>query len=186
MTSPSKPLTPTELDEVRQTHWHSRAGVGPHEAYACGLGTRPCFVARLLATLDATQAVEPGLRTWMEGVVKAWRDYWQGKDHRYGHDFASFVGERLMTDFELRDLEQNTPALAARSSSAPAELEALREALDTIEEDAGWLHDHVPDHSPDGVATLKDIAREIAKEAYRARELLAATARLTSSPENPA
>ena len=44
----------------------------------------------------------------------------------------------------------------------------LREALNTIEQDAGWLYDNVPDFSPDGVATLKDICREIAKTAAAA------------------
>jgi len=46
------------------------------------------------------------IREWMQDVVFAWRGYWKGKDHRYGHDFAAFVGERLLTDFDLREYEE--------------------------------------------------------------------------------
>jgi hypothetical protein len=51
------------------------------------------------------------LRVWMQGVIKAWQEHWEGRDHRYGQDFAAFVGERLMTDFELRDLERRRQAV---------------------------------------------------------------------------
>jgi len=54
--------------------------------------------------------------------------------------------------------------------------EELVAALGRIEQDAGWLHDNVPGYSPDGVATLRDICRQIAKEA-------AALAALDAEPE---
>jgi hypothetical protein len=39
---------------------------------------------------------------YVAGVVKAWEGYWRGKDHRYGQDFHAFLGERILTDFDLR------------------------------------------------------------------------------------
>ena len=45
---------------------------------------------------------ENGLDSYMADVVKAWRGHWEGRnDHRYGRDFAAFLGERLMNDFNL-------------------------------------------------------------------------------------
>lgn len=46
------------------------------------------------------------LREWIQVVAKDWRLHWRGRDHRYGRDFAAFVGERLMTDFRLREFEE--------------------------------------------------------------------------------
>ena len=46
---------------------------------------------------------DEGLDAYMTKVVAAWREHWEGRDHRYGTDFAAFLGERLMTDYRLRD-----------------------------------------------------------------------------------
>lgn len=43
------------------------------------------------------------IEEWYDEVKETWEGYWKGKDHRYGCDFAAFVGERLMSDFRLRD-----------------------------------------------------------------------------------
>ena len=74
---------------------------------------------------------ESAMRSWMKAVVRAWKDQWRlHKDHRYGRDFAAFVGERLLTDFSLRDLEQPTPAAASDPVTPSRDSrEALREAL---------------------------------------------------------
>ncbi len=56
-----------------------------------------------------------------------------------------------------------------RSDDPETPASDLRAGLEQIEQDAGWLHDNVPDYTPDGVATLRDICREIAKEAYLLR-----------------
>lgn len=53
--------------------------------------------------------------------------------------------------------------------------DGLLSALERIEQDAGWLHDNVPDYSPDGVATLRDVCRQIAKEARAVRSALRMT-----------
>ena len=49
---------------------------------------------------------ENDIEAWFSDVKKAWKEYWKDVDHRYGRDFAAFVGERLMTDFGLRDTER--------------------------------------------------------------------------------
>ena len=41
------------------------------------------------------------LVAWHAQVREDWRQYWQGKDHRYGRDFAAFLGERLRNDYRL-------------------------------------------------------------------------------------
>lgn len=43
------------------------------------------------------------LDNWLANVVHHWREEWEGKDHRYGHDFAAFLGERFLTDFDRRE-----------------------------------------------------------------------------------
>jgi hypothetical protein len=63
--------------------------------------------------------------------------------------------------------------------------EPLRKSLEAIELDAGWLYDNVPDRSPDGVATLRDIAREIAKTAYLARTSLDTREPRWDAPDAP-
>jgi len=45
------------------------------------------------------------LDEWMKSVVDSWVENWKGKDHRYGHDFAAFLGERFLTDFDMRKWE---------------------------------------------------------------------------------
>ncbi|MFI5230756.1 MAG: hypothetical protein ACHQWU_16920 [Gemmatimonadales bacterium] len=78
----------------------------------------------------------PNLRVWLASRAQDWDRHWKGRDHRYGDDFAAFVGEALLTDFELRDLGRDTPepaGLRARLSTA----EAARESdLDLLE--AAW------------------------------------------------
>jgi hypothetical protein len=39
---------------------------------------------------------------YVAGVVRDWEKFWKGRDHRYGHDFHAFLGERMLTDFDLR------------------------------------------------------------------------------------
>lgn len=46
------------------------------------------------------------LRVWMDDVAYHWESQWKGTDHRYGQSFAAFVGERFLTDFGMRDIEQ--------------------------------------------------------------------------------
>lgn len=49
-------------------------------------------------------------RPWLEQVAEVWLEQWKNHQavppHRYKIDFAAFVGERLLTDFELRDIER--------------------------------------------------------------------------------
>ena len=40
---------------------------------------------------------------WYDEVRETWEGFWKGKDHRYGRDFAAFLGERLMSDFRLHN-----------------------------------------------------------------------------------
>lgn len=50
------------------------------------------------------------LKDWLSNVIVDWRTHWADRpDHRYGRDMAAFIGERLLTDFELR----KTPGLIA-------------------------------------------------------------------------
>ena len=43
---------------------------------------------------------------WALDVRATWREHWQPRpDHRYGQDFAAFLGERLLTDCDLREVE---------------------------------------------------------------------------------
>ena len=55
-------------------------------------------------TLNDETACEK-MRVYMDDVVECWERTWRGKNHRYGHDFAAFLGERVMTDFDLRSQE---------------------------------------------------------------------------------
>jgi hypothetical protein len=46
-------------------------------------------------------------------VVKDWERYWRDRpDHRYGRDFHAFLGERILTDFDLRHHDR-TPCRSA-------------------------------------------------------------------------
>ena len=48
------------------------------------------------------------LEQWVQEVADVWQSTWKSKpNHRYGRDFAAFLGERLLTDFDLRDKEPN-------------------------------------------------------------------------------
>lgn len=61
-------------------------------------------IASALQAQDHT-ITKGGLDEWMTGVVSSWREHWEGTDHRYGKDFAAFLGERVITDFHLREQE---------------------------------------------------------------------------------
>jgi hypothetical protein len=176
VTGPSKPLTPTELDEALH-RWTCRRN-SPHDyVRQDGFMVASCKAAaadpRLLATLDATQAVEPDPATCCFAL----------HPHDESCNRIEVAAELAMQYFA-----------AARSSSAPAELPELdaawREAEEALPE--GWnvhLYSHresgqfvafptavrgepVPfmeNHGPTPAAALRALAR-----------------RLTSSPENPA
>jgi len=67
------------------------------------------------------------IEAWFREVECVWDKHWKGRDHRYGRDFAAFVGERLLTDFHLRrdtegenDTEQR-PSTEAGDSDADTE-----------------------------------------------------------------
>lgn len=46
------------------------------------------------------------MRTYVNGVRRDWKEHWEGRlDHRYGRDFHAFLGERILTDFDLADLD---------------------------------------------------------------------------------
>lgn len=105
--TPSKPLTPTELDELRAWHVDDEG----HRA------RKPeCLVCRLFATLDATQAVEPGLREALREQMERRNENLDrtnpGESYRDPDD--------MELTFYLRAGDVRA-ALAARSSSAPAE-----------------------------------------------------------------
>lgn len=55
-------------------------------------------------------AMSSEARAWLEEIAATWAGYWKNHDmqpaHRYKMDFAAFVGERFMTDFNLRDIER--------------------------------------------------------------------------------
>ena len=43
-------------------------------------------------------------------VVKTWEEYWKPKvHHRYGQSFHAFLGERILTDFDLRQHDRPNP-----------------------------------------------------------------------------
>lgn len=45
---------------------------------------------------------------WVNGVVKLWKAHWEGRlDHRYGRDFHAFLGESVLTDFNLPHHDQS-------------------------------------------------------------------------------
>jgi hypothetical protein len=49
------------------------------------------------------------LRAWVVEVRHTWEGYWRQKEgHRYAHDFAAFVGERMLTDFDLRHVVRSS------------------------------------------------------------------------------
>jgi len=52
--------------------------------------------------LDYRNLAHEGMDRWVAEVVALWEQVWKGKDHRYGRDFHAFLGERVLTDFELR------------------------------------------------------------------------------------
>jgi hypothetical protein len=41
---------------------------------------------------------------YVAGVRDVWEKEWRGKDHPYSR-FSTFLGERLLTDFDLRHIE---------------------------------------------------------------------------------
>jgi hypothetical protein len=155
--TPSKPLTPTELDAAEFWDKHCvDCGHDLHPMNVCsqivggdqnGPDYCPCALDYpMLAaeyqrrrSLDATQAVEHPRDAYQRGF----------EDGRK----------------------------SARSSSAPAELEveALAEAM--------WFEGLIDDHGPEGAAA-KEAAASL-ESAYRGM-LKHRAARLTSSPENPA
>ena len=64
---------------------------------------------------------------WYVEVRETWEGFWKGRnEHRYGRDFAAFVGERLISDFRLtkpegeNDTEQR-PSTEAGDSDADTE-----------------------------------------------------------------
>jgi hypothetical protein len=181
---PSKPLTPTELDELRRDH---RIG-GPHPGSNLTVCTKQdgphigrCDVARLLATLDATQAVEPSLR---EAFISNLATPCCGGSEWHDEAEAARTKENAIAAFDR--------ALAARSSSAPAELEALREALWRCGVESGMDTDG--DTGPGAMVAGMGDAGFAAAIVEHVRQLRGAydeclaepAARLTSSPENPA
>jgi hypothetical protein len=49
-------------------------------------------------------AMHAHLERWMLGALRDWDDHWKPRtDHRFGKDLYAFLGERLLTDFHLRD-----------------------------------------------------------------------------------
>ena len=124
------------------------------ECPSCREYAIPDAIPRLLATLDAARATvnDTDTPTVPEG--------WPMID---GKPFNPVV-------------EWSSPDIAPVSSPIPSGSD-LTAALDRIVDDARWLQEHSPDYTPDGVATLRDIAREIEKEAA------ALSASSASSPE---
>ncbi len=56
-------------------------------------------VPKVLRRVGSHAAVD----AYVGRVVKDWESYWQERvDHRYGRDFHAFLGERILTDFNLR------------------------------------------------------------------------------------
>lgn len=56
----------------------------------------------------APEGVHNFMRAWIEEVNAAWKDQWQNHEsvktdnpHRYSRDPGAFIGERLVTDFDL-------------------------------------------------------------------------------------
>lgn len=177
--TPSKPLTPTELPPLSDEDMaliRADAEESPHEYHWSN-----ATILRLLATLDATQAVEPGLREAAEAFLAAWD-----------------LGPPLPRNDLQRTVASLRVALAARSSSAPAELEALRELSDAASE--GPWHPYYTVHGDpyvvtDRVAPWSSIVATVSTEPQdygkaNAAFIVAAVnyvrSRLTPSPENPA
>jgi hypothetical protein len=176
MTGPSKPLTPTELDAMVAALYLTKP---KDQTQALWRRTRAEVVLRKY--LDATQAVEPGLREAALAALKADR---VNIDTLTVESIIETYASRLMQAYPnerdefARERDDLLLWWAARSSSAPAELEAERLAAALRELDlADMAHkpwaDAMPDHRDYYLAKAAPIAA-----AYSA-------ARLTSSPENP-
>lgn len=52
--------------------------------------------------------ITSALDLYVADVRATWEECWKGRDHRYGRDFAAFLGERLLTDFDLRHHERGS------------------------------------------------------------------------------
>jgi hypothetical protein len=50
-------------------------------------------------------ATRKTLQAWADSVALDWSIYYRDTVHRYS-DFAAFLGERFLSDFDLRDIEQ--------------------------------------------------------------------------------
>lgn len=125
-----------------------------HLCHGCGLVWRPADVPTTGVAATQTRGSAdtwpperpeaPALEHWIRGVVSAWQEHWMGKDHRYGRDFAAFVGERLLTDFSLRAYEPGAPTGA--TPKALASVEGLAQIRDQALEDAALIADqHWPE-----------------------------------------
>lgn len=63
------------------------------------------------AVVVHSPATRKTLQHWADDVARAWLETWKGRDdHRYGKDFAAFMGERFLTDFDMRDVEDRVRA----------------------------------------------------------------------------
>jgi hypothetical protein len=183
--TPSKPLTPTEPSRgtickcglAKSYHFGPGPNLADHEY-------EPRYPAR--RALDATQAVEPSLREALDEfaagrVTERLAEYATNPDDPLHADI-----QELLTAFHA--------ALAARSSSAPAELPELdaawREAEEALPE--GWrITGIVGPVAGRGEWTASSYGmvpehRRYADGPTPAAALRALASRLTSSPENPA
>jgi hypothetical protein len=57
-------------------------------------------------------------KSWLEDVVTAWSFWSQRTDHRYGCDFGAFLGERFLTDWNLREVAGVSEAFNKSSANA--------------------------------------------------------------------
>lgn len=59
------------------------------------------------AVVIHSPATRKTLDAWTTDVVRAWQGHWRERSgHRYGKDFAAFLGERFLTDFDMRHHER--------------------------------------------------------------------------------
>lgn len=93
-------ITPAEAEPVGD-HPFKQGGDEPWQGgEAQPGGTRLDWAPKL------TPSSRRSLDEWALETAEAWNEHWRERpDHRYGLDFAAFLGERFLTDFNLRNIE---------------------------------------------------------------------------------
>lgn len=64
----------------------------------------PGYAAAVYSGRMFARQTHRDIEGYVREVRSVWRGHWAKRpDHRYGKDFAAFLGERLLSDFDLRE-----------------------------------------------------------------------------------